>query len=57
MNFVRRVVRSAAAIVFVPAVLMSQDRLKDMPGSAQAQRMSPVIGQVNQQIGTAGSPG
>lgn len=53
MNFVRRTVLSAGAIAVLPAVMFSQDRLKDMPGAAQAQRMSPVIGQVNQQIGAA----
>ena len=44
---------SAATIAIVPAALLSQDRLKDMPGYAQFQRMSPVIGQVNQQINAA----
>jgi len=51
MIFVRRWILAAGALA--PAALLSQDRLKDMPGSAQFQRMSPVLGQVNQQINAA----
>src|SRR5438874_2436198 len=53
MNPLRRAVVFVAAIAMVPAALSSQDRLKDMPGYAQFQRMSPILGQVNQQINAA----
>src|SRR5204863_4044671 len=50
MNAVRRIAPVAVAITIVPASLWSQDRLKDMPGAAQYQRMSQVMVQVAQQV-------
>ena len=50
MNLVRRSLLVSAAIAVLPASMLSQDRLKDMPGAAQFQKMSPVYGQVTQQI-------
>src|SRR5260370_14502220 len=53
MSVVHCILRYTVAIAIVPAALCSQDRLKDMPGYAQFQRMSPVVAQVNQQINAA----
>lgn len=53
MTLVRRARLIAFALVTVPAVLTSQDRLPAMPGYTQFARVSPTIGQLNQQIGTS----
>ena len=37
----------------LPAMLGAQDRLRDMPGSAQYARVAPVYNQVNQQVNAA----
>src|SRR3954468_16907603 len=50
MSLVRRLSLSLTLLSALPGLLLSQDRLKDMPGAEQFARVSPIIGQVNQQI-------
>src|ERR1041385_981654 len=52
-----RTISRVVPILGIPLVLGAQDRLRDMPGAAQFQRMAPVYNQTGQQIAASSLSG
>jgi dipeptidyl-peptidase-4 len=53
MNVACRFAVLTAGMTMAPAALIAQDRLQDMPGAAQFQKMAPVVAQVGREIAAA----